>query len=178
MKYAFVNGVILDGSQEMAPRRGEVVLTDGENIRELVPAGGALSGYETIDLNGRYLMPGLINLHVHLPASGRPKKKAQDPVKTVRTMTSNPISRAVLRKLCEGFARTELFSGVTTIRTVGGILSDDTALRDRIASGAVAGPRILAADMPTPVSRTSMVQSSAPLGRALMLVIQETVPPS
>jgi len=161
MKYAFVNGVILDGSQEMAPRRGEVMLTDGENIRELVPAGGALSGYETIDLNGRYLMPGLINLHVHLPASGRPKKKAQDPVKTVRTMTSNPISRAVLRKLCEGFARTELFSGVTTIRTVGGILSDDTALRDRIASGAVAGPRILAADMAVSVPGGHMAGSLA-----------------
>lgn len=30
-------------------------------------------GTKTIDLKGKYLMPGLINLHVHLPGSGMPK---------------------------------------------------------------------------------------------------------
>ncbi len=33
------------------------------------------SGDEVIDLTGKYLMPGLINLYVNLPAGGKPQKK-------------------------------------------------------------------------------------------------------
>ena len=45
-----------------------------------------------------------------------------------------------------GFAKDELLSGVTTIRTVGGLGSFDTRLRDEIAAGTKVGPRILAAN--------------------------------
>ena len=45
-----------------------------------------------------------------------------------------------------GFAKTELMSGVTTIRTVGGLGSFDTKLRDEINAGTKVGPRILAAN--------------------------------
>ena len=45
-----------------------------------------------------------------------------------------------------GFAKDELYSGVTTIRTVGGLGDFDTRLRDDIAAGKKPGPRILAAN--------------------------------
>lgn len=45
-----------------------------------------------------------------------------------------------------GFAKEELFSGVTTIRTVGGLADFDTRLRDDIRAGRRVGPRILAAN--------------------------------
>ena len=32
MKHAYINGIILDGSKEMEPQRGKVILTDGEKI--------------------------------------------------------------------------------------------------------------------------------------------------
>lgn len=44
-----------------------------------------------------------------------------------------------------GFAK-ELFSGVTTIRTVGGLADFDTRLRDDIRAGQEGGSRILAAN--------------------------------
>ena len=44
------------------------------------------------------------------------------------------------------FAREELMSGVTTIRTVGGLGNFDTRLRDEIKAGKKMGPRILAAN--------------------------------
>lgn len=44
------------------------------------------------------------------------------------------------------FAKDELYSGVTTIRTVGGLGDFDTRLRDDIAAGKKPGPRILAAN--------------------------------
>lgn len=78
MKYAYVNGIILDGSETMAPQEHQVILTDGENIEAIVPDGTSLRGYQVIDLKRQYIMPGLVNLHVHLPASGKPQKKQQD----------------------------------------------------------------------------------------------------
>ena len=91
-------------------------------------------------------MPGLINLHVHLPASGRPTVKQKDTKKIVRLMTSNALLRAITFRVCAGYAKTELLSGVTTLRSVGGIQAVDSCLRDKILSGK-AGPRILAGNM-------------------------------
>ena len=161
MKYAFTNGVILDGSENMEPKRGFTVLTDGEKIQAVVPDGTDISAYKTIDLDGRYLMPGLINMHVHLPASGKPQKKQRDSAKAVKLMTSNGLMRFILMRLCEGFARTELMSGVTTMRTVGGVLDCDTRIRDRIRDGAIPGPRILAANMAVSVPGGHMAGSLA-----------------
>ena len=91
MKRAFVNGYILDGTKGMTAREGMVLLTDGARIEKLVPAGTDLAGYEQVDLKGGYLMPGLINLHVHLPSSGKPKKKQSDPKREVKLVTSSPL---------------------------------------------------------------------------------------
>ena len=142
MKYAYTNGVLLDGSADMQPQRGMVLRTDGEKILDIVPEGTDLTGFEIVDLKGGYLMPGLINLHVHLPASGSPKKQG-NPRKLVKFMTTMALTRRIALAMCEGYAKTQLLSGVTTIRTVGGIADIDTRLRGRIAAGKCDGPRIL-----------------------------------
>lgn len=160
MKYAYINGIILSGKEDMAPLEGHSVLTDGERIMDIVPAGSEGSGYRKIDLGGRYIMPGLINLHVHLPANGKPGSNG-DPVKKVKLLTSNALFRLAVRKVCEGYARQQLMSGVTTIRTVGGVLNVDSAIRDRIAAGKTLGPRILASNMAVSVPGGHMAYSLA-----------------
>ena len=72
MKYAYKNGKILDGTKEMQVQTGLILLTDGEKITGLVPDGSDLSGYTEVDLAGKYIMPGLINMHVHLAGNGKP----------------------------------------------------------------------------------------------------------
>ena len=161
MKYAFTNAVILDGTEQMQPQRGLGVLTDGEAICDIVPAGSDLSGYTQIDLQGRYLMPGLINMHVHLAGSGKPQKKQRDNEKLVRTIMSGALTRAVAYRMVCGFARDELYSGVTTIRTMGGLGSFDSRLRDEIAAGTKTGPRILAANQGISVPGGHMAGSVA-----------------
>ena len=114
-----------------------------------------------MDLAGRYVLPGLINLHVHLPASGKPKKKPSDPKKLVKLITSNGLMRRVGVKLCESYARTELLSGVTTIRTVGGVADFDTIIRDRAAAGEILSPRVVASNMAVSVPGGHMAGSLA-----------------
>ena len=58
----------------------------------------------------------------------------------------NALMRSIAYGMVAGFAKTELMSGVTTIRTVGGLGSFDTKLRDEINAGTKMGPRILAAN--------------------------------
>ena len=159
MKYALINGILLDGTEAMQPRPGLSILVNGDRIEALVPAGDEGAGYEKIDLSGGYVMPGLINLHVHLPASGRPTVKQKDTKKIVRLMTSNALLRAITFRVCAGYAKTELLSGVTTLRSVGGIQAVDSYLRDKILSGKAVGPRILAGNMAVSVPGGHMAGS-------------------
>lgn len=146
MKYALKNAVILDGRENMQPQSGLAVLIDGQKIVSLVRDSAIPSDFETVDLSGSFLMPGLINMHVHLAGSGKPQKKQRDNEKLVKTIMGSALTRAVAYKMVCGFARDELMSGVTTIRTVGGLGNFDTRLRDETASGSRLGPRILASN--------------------------------
>ncbi len=159
-RYALINGVLLDGTRDMTHQTGKVVCVEGGKIAA-VTDGPVPAGYEPVDLAGRYVLPGLINLHVHLPASGKPKKKPSDPKKLVKLITSNGLMRRVGVKLCESYARTELLSGVTTIRTVGGVADFDTIIREKAAAGEILSPRVVASNMAVSVPGGHMAGSLA-----------------
>ena len=152
MKYVFTNGKILNGTKDMQVQEGQVILVENGRITELLPAEEAgkrnltASGYEEIDLQGKYILPGLINMHVHLAGNGKPQKKQRDNEALVKKIMSNGLTKAIAYNMVCGFAKDELYSGVTTIRTVGGLGDFDTRLRDDIAAGKKPGPRILAAN--------------------------------
>lgn len=160
-KYALVNGVMLDGTRDMTPRTGLAVCVDGDRIAAVCDAADVPEGYARVDLGGKYLLPGLINLHVHLPASGKPRKKPSDPKKLVKLITSNGLMRRIGVKMCEGYARTELLSGVTTIRTVGGVADFDTIIRDAARRGEILSPRVVASNVAVSVPGGHMAGSLA-----------------
>ena len=136
----------------MQVQEGQVILVENERITEILPAEEAgkrnlkASGYEEIDLQGKYILPGLINMHVHLAGNGKPQKKQRDNEALVKKIMSNGLTKAIAYHMVCGFAKDELYSGVTTICTVGGLGDFDTRLRDDIAAGKKPGPRILAAN--------------------------------
>lgn len=146
MKYIFTNGHILDGTKDMKVLDGHSVLVEDDKITGIVKGNTVPDGFKEINLEGRYLMPGLINMHVHLAGNGKPQKKQRDNEKTVKLLMGTALSRAVTYKVVKDFAKTELMSGVTTIRTVGGLADFDTRVRDDIRNGKADGPRILAAN--------------------------------
>ena len=146
MKYAFKNGIILDGTKDMKPVTGKTILVNEGKIADIIDGDVVDADYEVIDLNGAYIMPGLINMHVHLAGNGKPQKKQRDNEKLVRMIFSNPVTTQVAYKLVKNYAKLELLSGVTTIRTVGGLKNLDTVVRNRINKGKLTGPRIVAAN--------------------------------
>ncbi len=179
MRYAYINGIILDGTKDMVPQTDRIILTDGEKIEAIVEQGTDLTGYDIIDLAGRYIMPGLINLHVHLPGDGQPVDLAA----AAADMAKDPAALVqYLYTMCVKSAQTELYSGVTTIRTVGGIQNIDTQLRNRIQRGELDGPRILASNMAVSVPGGHMagtlayIANSAEEARAYVQKIAQDQP--
>ncbi len=159
-KYVLTNCFILDGTEEMKATKGSVYV-DGEKITKISTDIKLDSSYEVIDLHEQYLMPGLINMHVHLAGNGKPQKKQRDNEKLVKQVFATAIGRFVARKLVEKYAQIELMSGVTTIRTVGGLRALDSQTRDKINQGKLIGPRILCSNTAISVKGGHMAGSVA-----------------
>lgn len=137
---------VFDGRAESEIQLNKDIYIENGIIKEI---GEDLSknGVRSVDLNGAYVMPGLINLHVHLPASGKMSKgKVSEKKKLAKFILSTKLTSEIGIALGAKYAKTELLSGVTTIRAVGGVGNFDRILRDRINAGKKMGPRILAAN--------------------------------
>lgn len=130
-----------------------VVISEDGTIEAVFPSSDTArmkkipAGYRSIDAQGRYIMPGLINAHVHVFGSGRRLSSNmgdKSPQKTLKHFTATVLGRAMIRRLTRYNIRQQLLSGVTTVRTLGDIAYDSADLRDDIQDGTVTGPRILA----------------------------------
>ena len=161
MKLALVNGKILDGSKDMEVIEKHVVLIDNGIIQAILSDTDSYTADQIIDLKGCYLMPGLINMHVHLAGNGKPQKKQRDNEKLVSQILSLKLSRALAYRLVCSYAKIALYSGVTTIRTVGGLSNFDSRLRDEIESGKRMGPHMLVSNQGISVPNGHMAGSVA-----------------
>jgi len=140
----FINATVLDGSEHMEPQPDMAVVVERGVITWMGPSAVAQApaGAEVIDLAGAYLMPGLINMHVHLCGSGKPVS-AGDAGALMKKL-DNPVGRAIVRHILKGSAQQQLASGVTTVRGAGDPLFADLAVRDAIDAGKYQGPRLVA----------------------------------
>lgn len=149
----FVNATVLDGSCGMQPQpRQAVAVHDGKIVRmATMPkdadaksfASSLLPGARVVDVADGFLMPGLINLHVHFSSDGMPHS-AGDAGDIMEKVLANPLGKAYMRHRLKNSALTELASGVTTVRGAGDPGSTDIWVRDQIKAGRFVGPRIIA----------------------------------
>lgn len=142
--FVFRDATVLDGTENMEPRIGQTVLVEDGRIAAVGPAAeeDAPIGARELDLGGAYLLPGLINMHVHLCGSGRPTS-AGDAGALMKRL-DNPVGRAIVRGLLRKRAQQQLASGVTTVRGAGDPLYGDIAVRDEFNAGKHVGPRLIA----------------------------------
>lgn len=173
MEYALTNGIILNGHRDMKPVRGKMILiNDRGMISDIRDDTGIVSGCQKIDLHGSFIMPGLINMHVHLAGNGRPQKKQRDNEKLVNLIFATHLGPVAAYHLVARYAEYELLSGVTTIRTVGGLRDLDTRIRDEIKGGVRLGPRILAANEGITVPHGHMAGSVAMAAQTVEEAVQ------
>jgi imidazolonepropionase-like amidohydrolase len=130
----------------VAPEQGRVidhpvVVVDGERIREVRTDGVVPDGYERIDLGNATLLPGLIDVHVHIASD--PTFASDNYYKDILTLGS--IDAALVAPT---LAKRTLDAGFTTVRNLGSGAYIDVSLRNAIDRGQLPGPRILAATLP------------------------------
>ena len=126
MKTIYKNVNILDGTKDMKLQEGMMLTVEDGKITAIEKNDASVEG---VDLGGKYLIPGLINLHVHTPGTGFPKKKQTDSKKVAKLVMSNPLTQQIGRKMCKDAVQTQLLSGTTTIRTVGRVPVSKTGCR-------------------------------------------------
>ncbi len=111
-----------------------VVITDGRIVSVGKAGDAAQAGAERVDLPGVTLLPGLIDMHVHLTSSplfgGYNRYQFTDSFWPVLATTH---------------AKATLEAGFTTVRNVGSHNFDDVGLREAIDGGFVEGPRMVTA---------------------------------
>jgi imidazolonepropionase-like amidohydrolase len=92
----YVGALLIDGTGA-PPRSNAVIVTRGDRVSEVRSAEGfaAPAGAETVEVTGKFVVPGLINSHVHLA-----------------TLADPPAAHAYLRR--------ELYSGITAVRDMAG----------------------------------------------------------
>ena len=129
--------VKLDGSASI---QNAVVLIEGEKITAVGPASSTQvpPNAKVIHAEGKWLLPGLMNLHVHLGLR-YPWESGEE-------------TEAALALRMAANARKALHAGVTTLRLVGEDSRADFALRNAIQRGDAEGPNIFTAGWPVIVT--------------------------
>lgn len=147
MKYAFINGIILNGDENMELISNKTILVDNGTITNICDSAQPNFGYLEVDLKGRYIMPGLINMHVHFHSAKASSGILSGMKEELSRITNDEAYKKQTVDYCLNQAQVLLKSGVTTVRTVGGFADVDVILRDKIQARKADGPRILATSM-------------------------------
>ncbi len=129
---ALVGVTVIDGLGNPPQPDRAVVIRDGR-IADVAPAAGftAPRGATVVKLPGRFLMPGLIDLHAH--------------VTILPQNEDGSLAETIDRGESEQVLKTLLAFGITTVRNPAAPAADGVALRDAVAAGEIPGPRILTA---------------------------------
>lgn len=128
-------GKLIDcASNEAKPEM--TIIVEGNRIKEVVKGyAKAPADAKVIDLKNKTVMPGLMDMHVHLEGESNPKSYEEK-------FRLNPTDVAYY---AESFGKKTLMAGFTTVRDLGGS-GVNVSLRNAINAGLVDGPRIFTAE--------------------------------
>jgi imidazolonepropionase-like amidohydrolase len=112
----------------------QTVLTQGGRITGVTGGFTETTGCQVVDLRDSFVLPGLIDSHVHLTSQQNPNNRLEE-------VTQSSAEQAMVGVR---YAGRTLMAGFTTVADLGGDNEAVFALRDAIARGDVAGPRVVA----------------------------------
>ena len=117
------------------PATNMTIIIEGDRITGVQSGFVEAEGSTVIDLRDKFVLPGLMDMHVHLqgqlgPNNDRDRLKMSDQLMQMRSIY---------------YAMNTLRAGFTTVRDVGSSSQEMYAMRDAINNGWIDGPRIIAA---------------------------------
>ena len=160
LTYIHAGRLLADPASGRVLSEQTVVVQDGRVVR--VEAGYTTApGAQVVDLKDSFVLPGLIDSHVHLTHEQGPNGRLERFTKTKADLAIDGAA----------FARKTLDAGFTTVVDLGGPNEAVFALRDGIGSGKIAGPRVIAAGSPVSAhgghgDANSMPEDLVPLFRS------------
>lgn len=121
------NGVVIDGTGKVI--EDAVIAIKGDRIAAIGPASDfiGIDAKEVIDAQGGYILPGLIDTHVHMMME----------IKDVRESLITPFSMRFYEALT--YMTRTLDAGITTVRDAG---YADLGVKQAIENGLISGPRM------------------------------------
>ena len=131
-------GELLTIAGESTSRNQTIVIEDDRivDVRSGFTEAAEFDGeVEVIDLRDHFVLPGLMDMHVHLQGELGPKNDSEDLKMSSQLMQMRSIH----------FAMKTLEAGFTTVRDTGSSSQEMYAMRDAINNGWIDGPRIIAA---------------------------------
>ena len=152
----FRNGALLDPTQpELLP--GHDVLVEDGLVREVSDRPITSSRARVVDLKGKTIMPGLIDLHVHVVAVEFNLPRVATLPNVLVTLRAVPLMRAMLRR------------GFTTVRDAGGA---GYPFKQAVETGLAEGPRMFVSGRALsqtgghgdPRARSDFIAPDAPCG--------------
>ena len=132
MKTMIKCGMLFSAVDESV-QKDVAIIVEGNRIEKICPVSEADSTDATIlDLSDKFVMPGLIDGHVHVSMNGEANSMAEMPFLKLGDVAYRAMH----------YVNADLMAGFTTIRCEGDPGFVDISLRDAIAKGLVVGPRM------------------------------------
>lgn len=133
MKTAIKCGKLFNPNTKKVEENRLIIICD-DRVEEVLDIQNAdLSGFDVIDLSDKFVMPGMIDAHVHIGMNG----EGDGTAKGVRSL----VGENTLYSLKN--AQTDLYAGFTTLRDCGSSDFNSVAVRNSINKGEFVGPRLI-----------------------------------
>lgn len=131
------HGFTLINPSERRTVKNAYLVVEGTRIREIGHGTPPMRpGWQSVDMSGRFALPGFIDAHAHLTVGPR-TIEVHDGMPVVREAPSDSITRFN--------ALVALASGVTTVRNPGGVPGANARYAEQLRAGAWLGPDVIQA---------------------------------
>ena len=132
---AYFNFGLFDGISETL-QHGKIVLTQGDRIHavEELSQLDSVKEFQRVDLNGATLLPGFIDMHVHISSPTMTHVNPFEDIDTINQQRDRHFQSA-------------LKYGLTTVRDMGGFDQYLQATKKKIENGEMSGPRVYTPNM-------------------------------
>ena len=137
-KILLKSGNLIDGTTDDIRKNMNILIHDGNIKAVTADLPNDISDYEVIDCTDKYILPGLIDCHVHLVWDG-----SANPQEIIKDQTDEGISLDAYRH-----AMDTLKLGVTTVKDLGAPRRTVLELRNKIDSGKLVGPTVVCSGPP------------------------------